>query len=72
MKSFPPDELYYITVTDQLQSILEKGILSHEIVAPMEAKGMLEYTSIANEGIVSRRKNISTPAGMGLWNYANL
>ena len=72
MRSFPPEELYYITVMDQLQSILEKGILSHAIVALMESKGMLEYTSIADEGVVSRRKNVSAPTEMGLWNYANL
>ena len=56
MKSFPPEELYYITVIDHLQSILERGILSHEIVAPLEAQEVLEYTSIASEEVVSQTR----------------
>lgn len=72
MKSFPPEELYYITVIDQLRSILEKGILSHEIVSSLETQGELEYTSIASEEVVGRRRNKLTPAGKSLWHYANL
>ena len=72
MKSFPPEELYYITVIDQLRSILERGILSHEIVSSLEAQGELEYTSIASEEVVGRRRNKLTPAGKSLWHYANL
>ena len=45
MRSFPPEELYYITHIDNLRSILEKGILSHERIAQLE----LKYTSIYNE-----------------------
>ena len=72
MKSFPPEELYYITVIDQLQSILERGILSHEKVVPLEAQGELEYTQIALGEVVSRRKNKFTPVNLSLWHYVNL
>lgn len=72
MKSFPPEELYYITVIDQLQSILERGILSHERIVPLEAQGVLEYTSIADTEVVNRRKAKLTPAGKSLWHYVNL
>ena len=68
MKSFLPEQLYYITHIDNLQSILEKGILSHERIEQLG----LGYTSIYNEDIVSRRKNKSTPEGKSLWHYANL
>ena len=68
MRSFPPEELYYITHTNNLRSILEKGILSHERIEQLE----LEYTSIYDEEIVSNRKNKLTPSGNSLWYYANL
>ena len=72
MKSFPPEELYYITVIDHFQSILERGILPHEIVAPLETQGVLEYTSIADKEVVNRRKTKLTPAGISLWHYVGL
>lgn len=59
MRSFPPEELYYITQIDNLQSILEKGILSHARSAQLK----LEYTSIYNEEVVSIRRNKITPDG---------
>ncbi|MDE0041940.1 MAG: DarT ssDNA thymidine ADP-ribosyltransferase family protein [Candidatus Poribacteria bacterium] len=68
MRSFPPEELYYIAHIDNLGSILEKGILSHEKMEQLE----LGYTSIYNEEIVSRRRNKSTPDSKSLWHYANL
>ena len=68
MRSFPPEELYYITHIDNLQSILEKGILSHARSAQLK----LEYTSIYNEEVVSIRRNKITPDGKSLWHYANL
>ena len=68
MRSFPPEELYYITHIDNLQSILEKGILSHARSAQLK----LEYTSIYNEEVVSIRRNKTTPDGKSLWHYANL
>ena len=68
MKSFLPEQLFYITHIDNLQSILEKGILSHDSI---EQQG-LDYTSIYNKDIVSRRKDRLTPEGKSLWLYANL
>ena len=68
MRSFPPEELYYITHIDNLRSILEKRILSHERIAQLK----LKYTSIYNEEVVSILKNKLTPAGKSLWHYANL
>ncbi len=60
--------LYYITHIDNLPSILEKGILSHDMI---EAEG-LSYTQIYDSSIVERRARLSTPEGRNLWYYANL
>ena len=68
MRSFPPEELYYITHINNLRSILEKGILSHERIEQLK----LEYTSIYNDEVISRRKNKLTPRGKSLWHYVNL
>ena len=68
MRSFPPEELYYISHIDNLQSILANGILSHEGIA----QGTLKYTPIYDENVVSLRKDKSTPAKLSLWHYANL
>lgn len=68
MRSFPPEKLYYITHINNLQSILEKGILSHERIEQLE----LKYTSIYDEEVISRRKNKLTPDGESLWHFANL
>ena len=68
MRSFLPDQLYYITHIDNLESILEKGILSHEKIEQLG----LNYTSIYNEEVVNIRKDKSTPGGKNLWHYANL
>lgn len=68
MRAFPPEELYYIAHIDNLGSILEKGILSHERIEQLE----LGYTSIYNEEIVGRRRSRSTPDSKSLWHYANL
>ena len=68
MKSFPPEKLYYITHINNLQSILDKGIPSHERIKQLESR----FTSIHNRGTVSRRKAKSTPTGRILLDYANL
>lgn len=60
--------LYYITHTNNLASILEKGILSHNLI---EHEGV-RYTQIYDEDIVSKRKVIKTPDGRSLWDFANL
>ena len=61
-------ELYYITHRDNLPSILELGILSHDSI---QAKGV-EFTPVYDEEIVSGRLLKSTPDSNSLWSYANL
>lgn len=63
-----PRELYYITHIDNIPSILQCGILSHENI---EVK-RIKYTPIYAEDIVSRRKAIMVPDGRSLWSFANL
>lgn len=61
-------ELYYITHIDNLHSILDHGILSHERVE----KEAIPTTPIYDSNIVNRRKQILTPDSRNLWSYANL
>ncbi len=61
-------QLYYITHVRNVPSILKHGILSHERV---EREG-LEYRPIYDAEIVGRRKEIRTPDGRDLWDFANL
>ena len=68
MRSFPPEELYYISHINNLQSILANGILSHDEIAQLD----LKYTPIYDANVVSIRKDKSTPAKLSLWHYANL
>lgn len=60
--------LGYITHVDNLQSILEKGILSHEEVQ----KENIQYKAVYNQEIVNIRKEKKTPEGKSLWQYVNL
>ncbi|MEH2467533.1 DarT ssDNA thymidine ADP-ribosyltransferase family protein [Nostoc sp.] len=60
--------LYYITHIENLPSILQRGILSHKAVEELD----VSYTPIYDSGIVSKRKDKSTPARSSLWEYANL
>ncbi|MEH2242372.1 DarT ssDNA thymidine ADP-ribosyltransferase family protein [Nostoc sp.] len=60
--------LYYITHIENLPSILQRGILSHKAVDELG----VSYTPIYDSGIVSKRKDKSTPARSSLWEYANL
>jgi hypothetical protein len=60
--------LYYITHIENIPSILQRGILSHKAVEELS----VSYTSIYDSGIVSKRKDKSTPAMSSLWEYANL
>ncbi len=60
--------LYYITHRENVPSILKDGILSHQYVEDNHVK----YTPIYDAAIVSNRKQKSTPAGQGLWAYANV
>jgi hypothetical protein len=61
-------QLYYITHVRNVPSILKHSILSHERV---EREG-IEYYPIYDAEIVERRKEIRTPDGRVLWNFANL
>ena len=60
--------LYYITDVDNLPSILEKGILSHERIE----EERVQPARIYNTDIVNRRKEKNTPDRKSLWSYANL
>lgn len=60
--------LYYITHIDNLPSILEKGILSHERIEDDQ----VPFARIYNTEIVNVRKGKSTPSQKSLWSYANL
>ena len=73
MKSFPPEELYYITHIDNLQSILEKGIPSHEKIQQQKIEQLSSrFRPILDNRVVTRRKAKSTPAGRSLLDYASL
>lgn len=60
--------LYYITHIDNLPSILERGILSHNA---MKAAA-LPYQRIDHESVNNLRASRKTPDGRSLWDYANL
>ena len=68
MRNLDIKNLYYITHIDNLPSILERGILSHERI---EEEG-LQPAHIYNTDIVNRRKEKNTPDQKSLWSYANL
>ncbi|HZY95458.1 MAG TPA: DarT ssDNA thymidine ADP-ribosyltransferase family protein [Candidatus Bathyarchaeia archaeon] len=61
-------QLYYITHVDNIRSIAQHGVLSHEEV---NNRG-IKFTPIYDESIVESRKNKSTPDKKSLWKYANL
>ena len=60
--------LYYITHVDNIPSILQNGILSHEEIV----KRGINFTPIYNLDVVNLRKDKITPDGKSLWYYANL
>ncbi len=60
--------LYYITHIDNLASILQYGILSHQEI---ETRG-IAFHKIYDEQIVSRRQQRLTLQNQNLWHYANL
>lgn len=60
--------LYYITHIDNIPSILERGILSHEKITAAS----FSYTPIYNNSVVERRRRRFTPDGKNLWHYVNL
>lgn len=62
------NNLFYITHINNLPSILQHGILSHQQVIDLG----LQYTPVYNAEIVAHRKGRSTPDGKSLWEYANV
>ena len=60
--------LFYITHVENVPSILKNGILSHGLVEAQK----VPFTPIYDTGIVSNRKEKSTPDHKSLWEYANL
>ena len=60
--------LYYVTHVDNLPSILEKGILSHERIE----EERVQHARIYNTDIVNKRGEKNTPDQKSLWSYANL
>ena len=68
MKKLDIKSLYYITHIENLPSILERGILSHQKVEELD----VAYKPIYDSGIVSKRKDKCTPEKNSLWEYANL
>jgi hypothetical protein len=59
--------LYYITHVENLPSILEHGVLSHQQVSELSVSSK----SIYDQEIVSRRREKKTPDQETLWKYAN-
>jgi len=60
------DELQYIAHIDNVPSILERGILSHNRSGPFRRQ------DIADADVQSRRRRIIVPGGRRLHDYANL
>ena len=68
MKTVHVKGLYYITHINNLPSILQRGILSHQRI---QDEG-IEFTPIYDEQIVADRGNRTTPDGKSLWRFANI
>jgi len=60
--------LYYITHVDNLPSILQHGILCHQLV---QDRG-IQNTAIYDAAIVSKRQTKTAPDGKSLWEFANV
>lgn len=60
--------LYYITRINNLPSIFQHGILSHQQVIERR----LSPTPIYNAEVIAPRQQRLTPQGRSLWEYANL
>jgi O-acetyl-ADP-ribose deacetylase (regulator of RNase III) len=60
--------LYYITHIDNLGSIVQRGILSHNEVESRQ----VPYRPVYDQAIVRSRRDKRTPAERSLWDYANL
>jgi len=60
--------LFYITHIDNLASILQRGILSHQRIEEED----IPYTTVYDKEIVANRGAMRTPDGRSLWRFANL
>ncbi|MBP0015051.1 MAG: DUF4433 domain-containing protein [Roseofilum sp. SBFL] len=60
--------LYYITHINNIPSILENGILSHQELLDSH----IQFTPIYDSDIVNRRQHRSISDDQTLWSYANL
>ena len=63
-----PRALYYITPSQNLDSIFKHGILAHRTLTEKDVRPATVY----DEGIVQWRAQRTTPQGKSLWDYANL
>lgn len=68
MKRRSAQQLFYITHIDNIPSILQKGIFSHERIESEK----IPFTRIYDESIVSNRHMITVPDGRNLWHFANV
>ena len=68
MRKLDVRELFYITHIENIPSILEKGILSHERIAAE----CVHSAAIYDKDIATRRSRKTTPDGKNLWAYTNL
>lgn len=66
MKREEIKELHYITHLDNVPTILQRGILSHQ------AGQRVPHKSVADEEVQSRRAARAIPGGLRLHQYANL
>ncbi|MGH2768869.1 MAG: DarT ssDNA thymidine ADP-ribosyltransferase family protein, partial [Actinomycetota bacterium] len=60
------EELHYITAVENVASILQHGILSHELSRRMA------HRSLSKELVQERRRTVVVPNGRRLHDYANL
>ena len=68
MRKLDVRELFYITHIENIPSILERGILSHERIAAEQ----VHSADIYDRDIANLRNRKTTPDGKNLWTYANL
>ncbi|MCS7188455.1 MAG: DarT ssDNA thymidine ADP-ribosyltransferase family protein [Bacteroidia bacterium] len=60
--------LFYLTAIDNLESILERGILSRHKVNSLG----IQHTEIADSVIIQQRQNVGNSLGLDLSRYVNL
>ncbi|MBI4186175.1 MAG: DUF4433 domain-containing protein [Chloroflexi bacterium] len=64
----PINQLYYITHKDNVPSILQRGIMSHEMIVSEN----IPFTPIYDAQIVKKRHDMKVPDGRSLWSFANV